>query len=186
MNAQVSSEQTPADEAAETASQQLTTWLDEQYEQELLFSPLTLTSLGRKELNDQIDDLTVEAEREQAAWKANSVEQMKTMFNYADLDAPAQLAYDMWIYQSDQAQAALAWSGHGYMFDQMTGAHTFSPTFLLNFHQVDNTQDMRAYISRIRGIGTAMQQLLERVKTTADKGIRPPRFAFEIVINEIR
>ena len=186
VNAQVSSDQTPVDEGAETTSQQLTTWLDGEYEKELLFSPMTLTYLGRKELNDQIDDLTVEAEREQAAWKANSVEQMKAMFNYAELDAPAQLAYNMWIYQSDQAQAALAWSGHGYMFDQMSGAHTFFPTFLLNFHQVNTRQDMQAYISRISGIGTAMQQLLDRAKIAADKGIRPPKFAFEIVTDEIR
>jgi uncharacterized protein (DUF885 family) len=60
------------------------------------------------------------------------------------------------------------------------------PDFLLNFHQVDTRQDMQAYISRIRGIGTAMQQLLDRAKMAADKRIRPPKFAFEIVTDEIR
>jgi len=185
VTAGVSSENVASSESDETASQQLTIWLNEQYEQELMFSPITLTSLGRKELNDQIDDLTEQAEREQAAWKAGSVEQMKAKFNYADLDTAAQLAYDMWVFQSDQAQASLAWSGHGYVFDQMTGAHTFFPTFLLNFHQVDSAADMQAYISRISGIGTAMQQLLTRAKTGANAGIRPPKFAFEIVIDEL-
>ena len=182
INAGVSSQQATG---VETTSQQLTTWLNEQYEQELQFSPLTLTLMGRKELNDQIDDLTVGAEQAQAAWKAGSVAEMKTHFDYASLDAPAQLAYEMWVYQSEQSQAALEWSGHGFNFDQMSGAHTIFPTFLINFHQVDNAKDMRAYISRIRGVGTAMQQLLTRTKTSAEKGIRPPRFAFEIVIDEI-
>ena len=181
----ISSETVAVSESDETVSQQLTTWLNEQYEQELMFSPITLTSLGRKELNNQIDDLSEQAEKDQATWKAESVNKMKAKFIYADLDAPAQLAYDMWIYQSEQAQSALAWSGHGYIFDQMTGAHAFFPTFLLNFHQVDNTADMQAYISRISGIGTAMQQLLTRAKAGAENGIRPPKFAFEIVIDEL-
>ena len=181
----VLSEQSATTESTETASQQLTVWLDEKYEQELLLSPITLTMQGRKELNDRIDDMSIQAGHDQAAWKASSVEEMKTRFDYADLDSTAKLAYDLWVYQSEQAQAALAWSGHGYMFDQMSGAHTFFPTFLLNFHSVENAQDMQAYISRISAIGAAMQQLLARAKAAADEGIRPPRFAFEIVIDEI-
>ena len=36
----------------------LTQWLDEQYEQELQFSPIELTFLGRKERNDELDAFT--------------------------------------------------------------------------------------------------------------------------------
>jgi uncharacterized protein (DUF885 family) len=184
--------QTPVNEAPDptsdtrnTPSQQLTVWLDKKYEEELRFSPITLAFLGRKEQNDKIDDASVKAELEQAAWKAASVEQMKASFNYADLDASGKLAYDMWVYQSEETQASLAFTNHGYVFDQMSGTHTFFPTFLINFHQVDNPQDMQAYISRISGVANAMQQLLVRAKTSADMGIRPPKFAFEIVIDEI-
>ncbi len=172
-------------ESSDTSGRQLTAWLDEQYEEELSFSPILLAFQGRKEQNDKIDDFSVKGQLEQAAWKAASVEQMKASFNYADLDASAKLAYDMWVYQSEETQASLAFTNHGYVFDQESALHTLFPMFLVSIHQVDNPQDMQAYISRINGVSNAMQQLLVRAKTSAEMGIRPPKFAFEIVIDEI-
>ena len=55
----------PSSEIAEQdigkPAQSLTEWLDAQYEEELLFSPIDLTFLGRKELNSEIDPFTYAA-----------------------------------------------------------------------------------------------------------------------------
>ena len=41
---------------AENESQRLNKWFAARYEEQLRFSPITLTFLGRKELYDQVDD----------------------------------------------------------------------------------------------------------------------------------
>ena len=40
-------------------------WFDEKNEEQLRFSPISLSALGRKELYDQIDDMSVEAAGQQ-------------------------------------------------------------------------------------------------------------------------
>ena len=40
-------------------------WFDGRYEEQLMFTPISLTALGRKELYDQIDDMSVEATERQ-------------------------------------------------------------------------------------------------------------------------
>ena len=57
--------------ASETA--RLHAWLDAAYEQELAFSPQSLTVLGRRDLYDQLDDPSVEALDHRIAWYEKSV-----------------------------------------------------------------------------------------------------------------
>ncbi len=48
-----------------------------------------MTFLGRKDKQDQIDDVTEEAEDKQLAWAAASVEELKSQFDYSKLDTEA-------------------------------------------------------------------------------------------------
>ncbi len=165
-------------------SKKLTQWLDEQYEQGLHFSPMHLTSLGRKDLYDQIDDMSEAGQDKYLQWLASTVDELKSTFNYAALTDAAKISYDLWIYQYESEKAMTPWRRHEYIFNQMTGSHTELPNFLINFHRVDNESDMQAYIKRIEGLSRAIQQLTERAKLGAAEGVRPPRFAYEIVEKE--
>ncbi|MDA7737967.1 DUF885 domain-containing protein, partial [bacterium] len=69
-------------------------------------------------------------------------------------------------------------------FTQMQGIHTFLPTLLLSFHKVEEASDMDALISRVSGVGVAMNQLVDRAKLGAEEGVRPPRFSYEIVTTQ--
>ena len=53
-------------------------------------------------------------------------------------------------------------------------------------HKVDTPADMTAYIARIGGIARAIDQLLVRAQAAAKEGVRPPRFAYEGVIEQSR
>ncbi|AWF83089.1 DUF885 domain-containing protein [Microbulbifer sp. A4B17] len=170
------------DAVAET--QRLTEWLDERYEEQLQFSPIQLSYLGRKDQYDQIDDMSEAAEARRLAWQEKSVEELKKNFDYSKLNQEGKTSYDIWIYQFEQAKAAAPFIRHGYIFEQMGGAQSQLPNFLLNFHKVDNIEDMQAYITRIGGISRAINQLLDRAKLSAKEGIRPPRFAYEGAIEQ--
>ena len=173
-----------SDQQSETA--RLNAWFDEKYEEQLQFSPIQLTFLGRKELYDQIDDLSTAGIRKQAAWLQATVGEMEGKFDYDALDPEAQLSWDLWKKQAERAQAGLAFLEHGYPFDQMNGMQSQAPMFMINFHKVDEESDYVAYVSRLRKFGTAFDQLLERGRASSASGIRPPRFAYEGVIEQSR
>ena len=109
---------------------------------------------------------------------------MQASFDYAKLTEEAQTSYDLWKYQYDIAAAGVPFRNNGYVFEQMNGAQSFLPTFLISFHKVDDESDMEAYIARVREVPRALEQLLDRAKIAADAGIRPPRFAYEGVIDQ--
>ena len=81
----------------EQETKRLHQWLDERYEQELQRSPTSLTSLGRKDLYDQVDDYSREAQLDYLKWIAQSGKQLADNFDYDKLrlDARYQLVYEI-------------------------------------------------------------------------------------------
>jgi len=173
------------DEVVLSESDRLNQWFETKYEEKLRFSPIELTFLGRKDLYDKIDDFSIAAEKKQLAWLASTVDELKTQFNYAKLDNETKTSFDMWVYGYELAKAGEPFMESGYIFNQMDGLHSFLPTFLINFHKVEDEPDMRAYLARISGVSRGLEQLLARAKAASDKNIRPPAFAYEIVAEEI-
>ena len=172
--------QQPAPSSDETA--RLNAWFEKKYEEQLAFSPIQQTFLGRK--SAAIDDMSIAAQDKQLAWQRASVAEVKQTFDYAKLTPEAQTSYDLWIYQLQQAEAALPFRTNAYVFDQMSAIHAFFPQLLIAFHRVDDAADLEAYVARIRESGRAVRQLIEISKRNVVAGVRPPRFAFDFVIDE--
>ncbi len=174
----------PSAEQIKAESARLNAWFEQQYEEQLKFSPIQLSFLGRKDLNNQLDDMSEAGIRKQEAWMAASVKDMESSFDYKKLDPETQLSWDLWKRQYENARDGLPFLGNGYPFDQMSGAQSFAPTFLINFHKVDDEKDYLAYVSRLQKVQVAFDQLLERARASAAKGNRPPKFAYEGVIDQ--
>ena len=169
-------------QAAPDETARLNAWFEARFEEQLAFSPIQQTFLGRK--SDAIDEMSIAAQDTQLAWQRATVADLKKNFDYAKLTPEAQTSYDIWIYQLEQAEAALPFRGNAYIFDQMTAIHAFFPQLLIAFHRVEAAPDMDAYINRIRESGRAVRQLIDLSKKNAVEGVRPPRFAFDKVIEE--
>ena len=178
------SAETEATEQSET--EKLNAWFDEKYEEQVMTSPIRLTFLGRKERNDEIDDMSYEAAQEQLQWRLDSVEEMKATFDYDALTQEAKNSWDIWEYQAQQAEEGMQYFYNGFTFDQMNGAQSFLPTVLIQFHRVDSEADMEAYISRISAGARAGAQLLDIAKESATRGVETPDFALEGVIEQSR
>lgn len=173
---------TTVDTQAET--QRINQWFEEKNEERLRFNPLELTSLGRKELYDQIPDLSEAGEDAYLEWFAGTVEELQREFDYDALDFEAQTSYDLWIYTYEMERDRSRFRRQNYYLTQMSGAHTDLPTALISLHMVDTVDDLRAYISRIEGTARGVRQTLVRVQDSAAFGVRAPRFAYEAVIDE--
>lgn len=173
-----------AENEAETA--RLNEWFAARWEEELEFSPIRKTFLGRKDDYDRIDDFSERGEDEQLAWRRRTTAEMQESFDYERLTDEAKMSYDVWIYELERAERALPFRRHNYVFTQMQGAQAFLPQFLIAFHKVAEPGDMQAYVSRIGGISRGIEQLLERAQLAAEEGIRPPQFAYEGVLQQAR
>ncbi|MDJ0641776.1 MAG: DUF885 domain-containing protein [Erythrobacter sp.] len=171
-------------ECTTTQTECINDWFETKFEEELRFSPLRQTALGMKSDYDKIDDFTLEAVQAQLEWWQQATAEMEANFDYDELSDEAKLSWDMWQFRREQAEAAAGFREQEYILTQMNGLHTALPSFLLTQHKVDNESDMTAFIARLGGIGTAMDQLLERARANAAAGTRPPRFAYDAVIEE--
>lgn len=174
----------PSAEAVAAETARLNTWFEERYEEELAFSPITQTFLGRKTNYDKIDDLSEEAEDAQLAWRRGTVKDLKANFDYDKLTADAKISYDLWVYTLDREERGVPFRRQNYILHQFNGAQSFLPSFLINTQKVDNAEDMSAYISRVKETGRALNQLLDAAKTNAAAGTRPPRFSYEGVLDQ--
>ena len=171
---------------ASSESRRLDAWFERKYEEELQFSPIRLTFLGRKERYDQLDDFSEESGAWQLAWQKASVEEMERSFDYDALDDESQLSYDLWKRQYEVARDSDKYRDNVYVFNQMQGPQSFLPTFLINFHKVDSEADYEAYLKRVEALPRAFDQMLARARRNAGDGYRMPRFAYEGVLTEAR
>ena len=172
------------DNHEKSETEKLNAWFEVKYEEELMMSPLSLTFQGRKDRYNEIDDMSEATQLKRIKWKGDSVEEMKSTFSYSKLSDAAKISYDLWEHQYESALAGKAFMRRGYVFHQMSGTHSSFPTLMMNYHTVETEQDMTDYISRVSAIGAAMADLTGQAKLAAGEGVRPPRFAYEIVMKE--
>ena len=177
-------DRSPAKTEAPAASLSLNQWFDARYEEELQFSPIELSFLGRKDRNDELGSFSYESFNKKLAWKKQTVETLRQQYDYASLTPAEQISYDIWVYQYEQAAASAEYFYNGLSFDQMRGIQSYIPTFLINFHRVEDESDLRAYIARIKDVAPRMQEMLDIAQQSADAGVVSPGFALDGVIEQ--
>ncbi|MEX2130024.1 MAG: DUF885 domain-containing protein [Pseudohongiellaceae bacterium] len=168
----------------QSESQRLTTWLDEQFEQELDFNPQWRTRLGDKKDYDKLDDASEAADDAALDWRRQSVATMRDLFDYAALDEEGKTSYDLWAYALQRAEDALPFRRHAYLIGR-GGPHVGLPNFMINFHRIDTVQDARDYHSRLQQMDDVLRQILERAQLAAAEGKRQPRFNYVFAMDEI-
>ena len=159
-------------------------WFDARYEEELQFSPINLTFLGRKERNDELGSFSYDAFAKELAWKKQTVEELKRLYDYQSLSPAEQVSYDIWVYQYERMAESEQFFYSGLTFDQMNGIQSFVPTFLINFHRVENADDLRAYIARINDVAPRMREALDIATKSSSGGTITPAFALDGVIEQ--
>ena len=159
-------------------------WFDARYEEELQFSPINLTFLGRKERNDELGSFSYDAFAKELAWKKQTVEELKRLYDYQSLSPAEQVSYDIWVYQYERMAESEKFFYSGLTFDQMNGIQSFVPTFLINFHRVENADDLRAYIARINDVAPRMREALDIATKSSSGGTITPVFALDGVIEQ--
>lgn len=77
-------------------------------------------------------------------------------------------------------------SAQPYVLSQLNGAYTSLPDFLANQHTIETKTDAEAFLSRMEGFATYMNQETERFKADVAMGITPPDFAIDRALGQMK
>jgi uncharacterized protein (DUF885 family) len=174
-----------AQSAAEKLSedQRLAAFFEEVFERNVAQSPEFQARLGRKTADyGKWDDYS-------EAWAVQEHEQvqadlarLRSEFDFARLSPDSQLSYRIFEYNQERALRMFRWRHHHYAVSQMNNVAGDLPTFLQNIHRIDTREDAEAYISRLAGVETVMQQKMEQLRLGEAVGVIPPRMVYPRVL----
>ena len=74
---------------------------------------------------------------------------------------------------------------HGYPVNQMFGEQSNLPSMMESSHKLRNKSDIEAYITRLSLFDTKFEQVLDNLKLREEKGIIPPTYIIDRVLNEM-
>ena len=162
-------------------------FFDEYDAQQLARSPLGKSYRGIKDSDyGKWDDGSEEAEARNYEAERSALKEMRARFDPAKLSPENKLSYRLFEKRAARSEGAYKYNDYGYIFDQMNGAQSQIPAFLINIHRIDTKSDARAYVNRLYGIGPAMTEAVGQAKTRAAKGIMPPKWVYPYVIADSR
>ena len=131
--------------------------------------------------NDVGDEAEVASHKLQQA----TAEAMRASFDPRTLSPDDALSFELFNAQAERADRLFAFRDHAYIFDQMNGAQSRLPAFLINIHRVSDAVEAQAYVDRIRGLGPVLDALSAQSAARAQKGIQPPKWVYAYVISDI-
>ncbi|QDM40778.1 DUF885 domain-containing protein [Altererythrobacter sp. TH136] len=111
---------------------------------------------------------------------------MRANYSPATLAADDALSYRLFDAMAQRSARAFPFREYGYIFDQMNGAQSDLPAFLINIHSVANAGEAAAYIERIEGIGPVLDTLTTESRERAGRGVMPPKWVYAYVISDIQ
>lgn len=171
----------------EAAHETLAAFFEAYDEQELAHSPLSKSYRGiRDDDYGKWDDASEAAEVAQYQRGQVALTRMEAEFDKSQLSDADQLSYRLFQARAERADKAFPFRRNSYIFDQMNGAQSQIPAFLINIHRVSNQADAEAYVSRLEGAGALIDSLVEQAAERADDGIIVPNWVFPYVIADAR
>ncbi|GAA0723304.1 DUF885 domain-containing protein [Aquimarina litoralis] len=75
---------------------------------------------------------------------------------------------------------------HDYPVNQMGGVQSSLPSLMEDSHKLRDKSDAEAYITRLSKFETKFNQLIENLKIREEKGIIPPKFVMDRVLDEMK
>ncbi len=182
---EITEKQVSNDELVKLESKKLNNWFQKTFEKDVADSPMRQTYLGQKTDDyGKWDDISDKAAQKELVKTKERLRYLNDSINIALLNKETLLSFKLAKKGFENNISDFKYRFHNYPINQMHGRQSEVPAFLINMHEISDTTDARAYISRLKGIRTLFLQLEEGLKTRDSKGILPPKFVFEKVIDD--
>jgi len=163
--------------------QRLAAFFEEIFERDVSQSPEFQAYLGRKtEDYGRWDDYSPEYEITQNQQTKGDLKRLHAEFDFAALSENSKMSYLIFEYNQQRSLRNFEWRHHNYAVSQMYDISSDLPTFLQNIHKIDTSQDAEDYISRLAGVETVMQQIVEQLHQGESIGVIPPMMVYPKVL----
>jgi len=156
-----------------------------------LDSPETLTSLhflesiGIDGHNAELDDASPESTEEFFAYIAAEYDVLKS-YKSENLTEDEKLSKRIAEYLFELLREAEPYRFHNYPVNQLFGIQNGFPTFMESQHQVNNLSDAEYYVERLKKLPKKFSQSLKGIKIRTERGIIPPQFVIDRVVEEMQ
>ncbi len=157
-------------------------FFEDTFNRDVMSSPVYQTYMGIKQDYDKWDDGSEARVLKDHQQTKDDLVALNAI-NRELLDDTTKVSYDLKKQDLENSIADFKWRYHNYPVNQMFGTHSMIPAFLINQHQISDVADAKAYISRLNGVTTVIDQLITDLEVRADKGIIAPKFVFPHVID---
>ncbi len=174
-------------EVTQDISTRLTAFFDDYDQIELANSPIAKSFRGiRDEDYGKLDDPSDIAAVEQYERGQEALVVMEAEFDESQVNEANQLSYRLFQARAERSKDAFPFRRNAYIFDQMNGAQSQIPAFMINIHRVSNKADAEAYVSRLSNSGPYIEALVAQSAERANDGIIVPDWVFPYVINDAK
>ncbi len=130
-------------------------------------------------------DVSDEGERKDYELQQQTAQAMRATWDPAKLLAEDALSFRLFDAAARRSARSWPYRENGYLFDQMNGAQSDLPAFLINIHSVADESQARDYVSRIAGLGAVLDTLTAESRERAARGVMPPQWVYAYVISDI-
>ena len=148
------------------------------FQDSVLDSPEFQSSLGYKSNYDKWDDITWQNSRRKAKKSIDDLAYLRENINFDKLDESTKISYLLMEKRLQRTIDNDKFIFHGYMITHRGGKHSSIPSFLINYHKIDEEQDVKDYIGRLRNIESLMNDLIEQLRLRQDVKKIAPAFVF--------
>lgn len=142
------------------------------------------TRLGIKKDYGKLNDNSPAAAERDLKINKVELEWLTDSVNVVALSKDALLSYTLFKQNVEDNIADYKYRLHNYPVNQMFGAQSGKPAFLINMHRVDDVKDAEDYVSRLNGFNTYFTQLVENLKAREAIGVVPPVFVYDKVVQD--
>lgn len=172
--------------AAQDRSAALNAFFDDYDKAVLARSPETQSFRGIKTDYDKLSDATEAKAKADFDADRAALAAMRAKFASAQLDPQAKLSYRLFEAQMARRAGAFQYRRNAYVFDQMNGAQSQLPAFMINIHRVGTKADAEAYVKRLGALGRVIDQSIAEADIRASNGVLPPKWVFPYVISDAK
>ena len=144
----------------------------------VLDSPEFQASLGYKSNYDKWDKITWQASRQKAYRAKDDLDYLKKYIDFDKLDENTKISYRLMEKRLQRTIDNDNFIFHNYLITHRGGKHSRIPSFLINYHRIDEEQDVKDYISRLRNVEPLMDDLILQLKLRQDVKKIAPAFVF--------
>jgi len=141
-------------------------------------SPEFQTRLGYKSNYDQWDDITWEARKKKIRKATHNLKYLHDTIDYDKLDEAAKISYRLIERRFERQIESNDYFFNSYPVTHRGGKHSSIPSFLINYHNVDDEDDVKDYLKRLRNIEPLMDDLIRELKFREDLNILAPQFVY--------